>query len=99
MHEGPPQWLEFSCAMGKSRVKGARQAYNWALPEVCWGDFSLTKALFAYLSQHHPKDATFLWPALKSKPADLWQVCESSAFISGRKMSSGQFLQVFRGFL
>ena len=34
-------WLEFRCAMGKSRVKGTRPAHDWALPDVQLLGFSL----------------------------------------------------------
>ena len=84
--------------MGKSRIKGSRPAYEWALPDLGIGGFSLCKCLLHYLQNLHPQDATYLWPALDLKSADLWQLAESTGFLS-RRMSRGQFLQCFRGFL
>ena len=82
--------------MGKSRIKGSRPAYEWALPDLGIGGFSLCKCLLHYLQNLHPQDATYLWPALDLKSADLWQLAESTGFLS-RRMSRGQFLQCFRG--
>lgn len=98
VHQGPPMWLEFRCSMGKSRVKGSRPAYEWAMPDIRLSGFSLCETFLRYLEHSHPKDATFLWPALNLRASDLWQLADDLEFLN-RRMSRNQFMQCFRGFL
>ena len=84
--------------MGKSRVKGTRPAYDWALPDVQLLGSSLCECLRDCLENVHPKEATYPWPALALKASELLQISDSTAFCK-RPMSRQQFLQCFRGFL
>jgi len=44
-------------------------------------------------------DATFLIPALKLEPCDLWEVTEATTFIANKPMTRARFLELFRGSL
>ena len=98
VHEGPPPWIQFKCSMGKSRVQGARPAYEWAMPDLALGGFSLCQCLGRYFQDTHPSGAGYLWPALSLCASELWQLSEATSFCD-RQMSRQQFLQCFRGFL
>ena len=84
-------WLEFRCSVGKSRVKGARPAYEWALPDLGLLGFSLTSCLLEYLEQVHPRGATYRWPALDLRASDLWQLSDDTGLLN-RRMSGQQLV-------
>ena len=44
-------------------------------------------------------DATFLIPALKLEPSDLWEVTEATTFLANKPMTRARFLELFRGCL
>ena len=45
MTSGNDKWLQFHCSQGKSRRKGARPSYDWAMPDVQYQGFSLLAAI------------------------------------------------------
>ena len=95
-HEG---WLEFRCSMGKSRRKGTRPPYNWALPDVSLWGFSLKAVLEDYFVNTHLPEMPFLMPAPELTSDELWQLTEHTSLCLTRKLSPTRFLDIFRGLL
>ena len=93
------QWMEFRCSQGKSRRQGARPAYTWALPELCWRGQSLLALLSDYFTHEALPTAAFLVPGLDLQAEDLWEISPDTALKIDRPMSRGRFLEVFRGAL
>lgn len=92
------KYLEFRCCQGKSRKRGARPSYAWALPQVVFQGQSLMSTLWDFY-QHELPDTTFLFPATQLAPDDLWELTELTPFVPNRKMSRSRFLEYFRGAL
>jgi hypothetical protein len=93
-------WLEFNCSQGKSRKRGARPAYAWGLPNVTMQGQSLMCILHDFYRNEMP-ETSFLFPAVRLDAEDLWEITESTAFISNRtrKMSRARYLEILRGAL
>lgn len=93
-------WLEFNCSQGKSRKRGARPAYAWGLPNVTMQGQSLMCILHDFYRNEMP-ETSFLFPAARLDAEDLWEITESTAFISNRtrKMSRARYLEILRGAL
>lgn len=92
-------WLEFRCRQGKARCKGARPAYHWSTPEIAFQGWSLCATLRDFLLHEMLPDSTFLWPALRLAPDDLWTVTDVTPFDVGRPMQRARFLELMRGSL
>ena len=92
-------WLEFRCRQGKSRCKGARPAYHWSTPEIAFQGWSLCATLRDFFMHEMLPDSTFLWPALKLSPDDLWTVTDVTPFEVGKPMQRARFLELMRGCL
>ena len=87
--EGRSLCLEFRCRQGKARKKGSRPPYNWGMPAL----------LLDFYKHEAQVDATFLIPALKLEPGDLWEVTEATTFLANKPMTRARFLELFRGSL
>ena len=92
-------WLEFLCRQGKSRRKGARPAYHWSTPEIAFQGWSLCATLRDFLVHEMLPESTFLWPALRLSPDELWEVTDVTPFEVGRPMQRARFLELMRGSL
>ena len=92
-------WLECRCRQGKSRQRGSRPPYDWALPDVVFRGCSLGALLVDFYRNMADPEATFMVPAVSLEAADLWELTESTSFHGGRPMSRARFLEVFRGLL
>ena len=91
--------LEFCCRQGKARRKGSRPPYNWGMPSVTFQGQSVAVILTDFYRHEAQADATFLVPALKLEPCDLWEVTEATTFIGNKSMTRAPFLELFRGSL
>ena len=92
-------WLECRCRQGKSRQRGSRPPYDWAMPDVVFRGCSLGALLEDFYRNMADPEATFMVPAVSLEAADLWELTESTSFHGGRPMSRARFLEVFRGLL
>ena len=91
--------LEFCCRQGKARRKGSRPPYNWGMPNIMFQGHSLMILLQDFYKHEAQVDATFLIPALKLEPSDLWEVTEATTFLANKPMTRARFLELFRGCL
>ena len=91
--------LEFCCKQGKARKKGSRPPYNWGMPLLQFQGLSVLALLKDFYKHEAQSDATFLIPALKLEPCDLWEVTEATTFIANKPMTRARFLELFRGSL
>ena len=91
-------WLEFKCAQGKTRRKGVRPAYSWAMPPVSFGTLDVVSELRRFLQDELLPEVTFLWPGIQLSRSDFWHVREDTVFRLDRKLSGSRFLEAFRGF-
>ena len=57
------------------------------------------KCLCQYFAKYHLQNASFLFPALGLNACDLWQLTETTHFLSQRKLRGKQSLEPFRMFL
>ena len=79
--------LEFCCRQGKARRKGSRPPYNWGMPNIMFQGHSLMILLHDFYKHEAQVDATFLIPALKLEPSDLWEVTEATTFLANKPMT------------
>ena len=91
--------LEFRCRQGKARKKGSRPPYNWGMPLLNFQGISVGALLLDFYRHEAQIDATFLIPALKLEPSDLWEVTEATTFLANKQMTRARFLELFRGSL
>ena len=96
---GNEDWLQFCCSQGKSRKKGARPKYDWAMPEVPYKGFSLVAIMRDFLKHEALPTATYMWPALVLSAEDLWQVSDTTPFSIAKPMSRARYLELLRGIL
>ena len=99
LHKDHGFWLEFECSEGKSRRKGVRPAYKWATPALKFGGVDLVAELRRFFQEELLPDTPFLWPAIRLRSDDLWQLTEDTPFLLDRKLSGPRFLDLFRGAL
>ncbi|CAE7298184.1 ppsA [Symbiodinium natans] len=92
-------WLEFRCAMGKSRRQGVRPPYHWALPQLVFEGFDLLAEIRPVVVRQSKAGADFLWPRPVLTPEELWQVVELTPLDVGRQLSPSRFMEFFRGLL
>ena len=78
--ESAGTWLTFACAQGKSRKQGARPGYQWAMPGLEDGVFSMTKVIKDFCLHEMLPDTSFAWPAVSLDHEDLWQKKEHQPF-------------------
>ena len=97
--ESAGSWLTFACAQGKSRKQGARPGYQWAMPELQEGVFSLEKIIKDFCQYELMPETPFAWPAVALDHEDLWQIKDTSPFVLDRPMSRSRFLEIMRGML
>ena len=91
--------LEFCCKQGKARKKGSRPPYNWGMLLLQFQGISVLALLQDFYRHEAQSDATFLIPALKLEPCDLWEVTEATTFVANKPMTRARFLELFRGSL
>ena len=95
--------LGFYCTQGKSRIKGARPGYPWALPEIRYGSFSLHRSLNQFwknqCTQVRAEQGPFLIPALYLSRDDLWEVTSQTSWKCRTPMTGGRFVELLRGAL
>ena len=91
--------LEFCCRQGKARRKGSRPPYNWGMPSVTFQGQSVAVLLTDFYRHEAQAESTFLVPALKLEPCDLWEVTEATTFLANKPMTRARFLELFRGSL
>ena len=91
--------LCLECKQGKARKKGSRPPYNWGMPLLQFQGLSVLALLKDFYKHEAQSDATFLIPALKLEPCDLWEVTEATTFIANKPMTRARFLELFRGSL
>ena len=84
--------LEFCCKQGK-------HAYNWGMPLLQFQGISVLALLKDFYKHEPQSDSTFLIPALKLEPRDLWEVTEATTFVANKPMTRARFLELFRGSL
>ncbi|CAL1126534.1 unnamed protein product [Cladocopium goreaui] len=81
---GHTKWIEFHCQQGKARKKGARPAYGWALPELCWEGHGVGRILEDFYRHEVLATAGFLVPALQLAADNLWEVTETTPLVLGK---------------
>ena len=91
--------LEFHCAQGKARKKGARPGYDWGLPHATLDGQGVTQILLDFYSNEFPPSSGFLLPAVSLNPEEFWEVTEHTGLIVNKPMSRGRFLELLRGAL
>ena len=91
--------LEFQCAQGKARKKGARPGYNWGLPHATLDGQGVTQTLLDFYANEFPQSSGFLIPAVSLNPEEFWEVTEHTGLIVNKAMSRARFLELLRGAL
>ena len=91
--------LEFQCAQGKARKKGARPGYTWGLPHATLDGQGVTQTLLDFYANEFPQSSGFLLPAVSLNPEEFWEVTEHTGLIVNKPMSRGRFLELLRGAL
>ena len=91
--------LEFQCAQGKARKKGARPGYAWGLPHATLDGQGVTQTLLDFYANEYPQTSGFLLPAVSLNPEEFWEVTEHTGLIVNKPMSRSRFLELLRGAL